>query len=204
MEMAAKKAVATVPQSTYFCILCFYQYHLIIITNQKTSFNASYSWAYMFYLSDISASIQKVDKMKVLFICNNNVARSQMAEAIFNSIAKKSVATSAGIDAEANGFAGKEIDEAGPKVVKVMLANGFDIRKKESKQLNDKMLEEADIVVFMADKGRMPKAVAAHKNLIVWDDLPDPRFKGYDAIAETFEAVKKHVLELVKQLGNAV
>jgi len=139
--------------------------------------------------------------MKILFICNNNVARSQMAEAIFNSIAKKSRAISAGIDAKANGFAGKELSEAGPKVSKVMLANGFDIRKKRSKQLNGKMLKDADIVVFMAE-GKMPKAVAAHKNLIVWDDLPDPRFKGYDAIVETFKAVKKHVLELVSGLGD--
>ncbi|MCL5101750.1 MAG: hypothetical protein M1544_00105 [Candidatus Marsarchaeota archaeon] len=37
--------------------------------------------------------------MKVLFVCKANVGRSQMAEAIFNKLAKgMAVATSAGVD----------------------------------------------------------------------------------------------------------
>lgn len=43
------------------------------------------------------------------------------------------------------------------------------------------------MAVFMADLKKIPKIVAQHKNLIVWNDLLDPRFKGYDAISNAFQ-----------------
>ena len=41
--------------------------------------------------------------MKVLFVCNGNVGRSQAAEAYFNRLSKKNTAISAGINTEKYG-----------------------------------------------------------------------------------------------------
>ncbi len=76
---------------------------------------------------------------KVLFVCTKNMMRSQMAEAIFNHLAKNAVAESAGTD---------PADEIHPGVRDVLEEAGIALSPEASpRDLSNEMMDEADLVV---------------------------------------------------------
>ena len=76
--------------------------------------------------------------MNILFLCTGNSCRSQMAEGWSRALADDSVTVqSAGIEAH-----GKN-----PRAIAVMQEAGIDISAQESTQLDEAMLETADLVV---------------------------------------------------------
>ena len=81
------------------------------------------------------------DIRTVLFICVHNAARSQMAKAFFNDIAKgRARALSAGSQP------GERVNE---RAVEVMAEVGIDIRREVPIMLTAEMVEEADLVITM-------------------------------------------------------
>jgi arsenate reductase len=81
------------------------------------------------------------DIRTVLFICVHNAARSQMAKAFFNDIAKgRGRALSAGSQP------GERVNE---RAVEVMAEVGIDIRREVPIMLTAEMVEEADLVITM-------------------------------------------------------
>ncbi|MEX0877277.1 MAG: low molecular weight phosphatase family protein [Candidatus Spechtbacterales bacterium] len=75
---------------------------------------------------------------KILFACTENKKRSQMAEAIFNHLAKNSKAESAGT-APAN-----SVD---PMVGEILAERGISFEPHAPKKITDEMLESADYIV---------------------------------------------------------
>lgn len=67
-------------------------------------------------------------KIRVLFICNHNSARSQMAEAFLNSMAGDR------FEAESAGF---DVQELNPLAVAVMMEVGIDISGNKTKEVFD-------------------------------------------------------------------
>jgi len=79
------------------------------------------------------------DMKKVLFVCTKNMIRSQMAEAIFNHLAKKAVAESAGTD---------PADKIHPITRSVLEEAGISLAPEASpKDVSNEMMDEADLVV---------------------------------------------------------
>ncbi len=137
--------------------------------------------------------------MKVLFICKANVGRSQMAEAMFNSLTNgKATATSAGTDPD--GYEGKIIDEVGPKVTACMKDIGLDVSDKVSKKLTEGMVSNADIVVSMVSKDTLPSYLQSSAKLILWD-IKDPKSMDYAGHVEIRDQINGKVKELVKKLN---
>jgi len=86
-----------------------------------------------------------MNKKKVLFICTHNSCRSQMAEAIMNSIyGNKYKAFSAGIE--------KSI--VNPYAVEVMKEIGIDLSKHYSKNIDVYKGETFDFVITVCDNAR--------------------------------------------------
>ncbi len=84
-------------------------------------------------------------KKRVLFICTNNSARSQMAEGILNALyGDKYEAYSAGTDPT----------EINPYAVKVMAEIGIDISKNQSKSIEDLRGLKFDLVVTVCDRAK--------------------------------------------------
>lgn len=108
--------------------------------------------------------------MKVLFICNANVGRSQAAEAIFNSIAASDdFAISAGtIVGEDHGQMLK--DRPGALGMLTALEEvGIDAKRKIRTQLTERLLEGIDNIIVMADRDTWPPYFGEDPRVVVWE-----------------------------------
>ena len=85
-----------------------------------------------------------MDKLKVLFVCVHNSARSQMAETFLNHLAGDK------FKAESAGFEPTKIN---PIVVEVMKEIGFDITNNQTKSVFDffKQGRQFDYVIAVCD-----------------------------------------------------
>ncbi|MDI9646096.1 MAG: low molecular weight phosphatase family protein [Archaeoglobales archaeon] len=127
--------------------------------------------------------------MKVLFVCIKNSARSVIAEAVFNSLAKKWRAESAGIQK------GDKIDE---KVREILEKEGLKA-KELPRSVEEVNLNDYELVVTVCDEISCINLPA--KNVLRWY-IEDPAGKSYEAYKEVFNKIKKKVEELVDELEN--
>jgi protein-tyrosine-phosphatase len=138
-----------------------------------------------------SKIIKEFEKMKhVLFLCVQNAARSQMAEAFFNALAKgKAVAKSAG---------DKPAERVNPLAVQAMKEVGIDISKNKPKKITAEMVEEADVVILMGcPENACP---ITPKEVVDWQ-IEDPEGKSIEKVREIRDVIRKKVEELLAELG---
>lgn len=90
--------------------------------------------------------------MKILFICQENVARSQMAEAYYNYFTKSNNASSAGISKTSPAKYVHPVKE----VVEVMKEEGIDVAGKNVKTIAEEMVEKSDKIFVMCEKEECP------------------------------------------------
>lgn len=129
---------------------------------------------------------------KVLFVCGENAARSQMAEAFFNSMAREWKAESAGT------FPAEKVN---PLAVRAMEEVGVDISSATPKALDMGRLEEFDRIISF---GCIAKAAfPARERLEEWP-LPDPGKGDVEMMREVREEIRKRIISLLEDLeGHA-
>ena len=129
-------------------------------------------------------------KLRVLFICIHNSARSQMAEAFLNTLGgERFEAQSAGLEA----------GTLNPVVVDVMKDVGIDISANKTKQVMDfyKRGEHFDYVIAVCDaasKERCPIFPGA-KQMLHWA-FPDP--SALSGSAEEKRAETRKIRDMIK------
>lgn len=144
--------------------------------------------------------------MKVLFVCVQNINRSQIAEAIFNKLSKKNKATSAGIRPRSPGMPLKE--EHNNPVIPMREA-GYNLSGSKIKGLNSRITKSADKVVFIFNRRKHEKEIPAYlkkfPNKEFWevesisDNLP---FEEYCRLEKKrIRKIRRYVKELVKRVG---
>lgn len=132
--------------------------------------------------------------MKVLFLCEYNIARSQMAQAFFNRIVKKEKAKSAGTNPE---FDGKAINSVNPNAILSMKEIGYDLSKKKSKVLTGKLVDWADKVVVFNCKGDFPSYLLK-SGKIDFHCVTDPANKDLEVYRMTREEIQRIVEDFVE------
>ncbi len=139
--------------------------------------------------------------MEVLFVCKGNVGRSQMAEAIFNSLADgKATASSAGV--KVGDYEGKTIADIGPVVVECMRDINIDISRNTPKALTKEMFDHADIVVSMVEnRDLLPEYVRSSGKVLFWD-IENPKLMGHESTAKVRDAIYRYVSALVEQIRS--
>ena len=140
-----------------------------------------------------------MEKIKVLFVCIHNSARSQMAEAYLNKFAgDRFIASSAGI---APG-------RLNPVVVAAMKDDGIDISGNKTKSVEEFLDKKIDYVISVCDATsgeRCPIFPGAVKRLHV--EFPDPSaLKGsfdevLDGTMKIRDDIKVKVAELVRDIA---
>jgi protein-tyrosine-phosphatase len=131
--------------------------------------------------------------MNVLFICNGNVARSQEAAIFFNDASKLNYAQSAGINVKE----GKPID---PLVVSVMHELGYSMQDCYRKYADDKLAEEANLIVSFKPYNELPPSMQNHINVRYWE-VADPQHRPIDFHREVRDNIQLKVNELVNEIG---
>jgi arsenate reductase len=129
---------------------------------------------------------------KVLFVCIENARRSQIAEALFNKLAKgHAVAVSAG---------DRPASKVDPKAIEVMKEIGIDITNRRPKSLTLKMMEEADVVVTMGCGADV--CPVTPKRVDEWQ-IEDPAGKSMQTFRKIRNEIRGRVEKLVETLKNA-
>jgi arsenate reductase len=137
---------------------------------------------------------QEKTKMKrVLFVCTENAARSQIAEGLLRFLGKDQFEVmSAGIE---------PADEVHPLAITVMRERAIDTEGMTTKQIDDDMLQmEFDLVVTVCDHARdhcpaFPNAKAS----MHWS-IPDPvKAKGtHDELLEVFRRARSLIEKRIR------
>ena len=128
---------------------------------------------------------------KILFLCVENSARSQMAEAFFHAYSKKFQAISAGTNPSHN---------LNPLAIQAMKEVGIDITSQKSKLISDEMIAKSSSIINMGCLNRETCPVFA-TDVIDWN-ISDPKGKSIEEVRKIREQIRYEVLALIKKLED--
>ena len=140
-----------------------------------------------------------MEKVKILFVCVHNSARSQMAESIFNSLGHEDFL------AESAGFDPKNIN---PFAIEVMKEIGIDISQNKSKDIFD-LYKQGKIYHYLITvcdetaKERCP-IFPGLQNKITWSFKNPADFTGtqeekLNKTREVRDQIKEHIYSFLSQ-----
>jgi protein-tyrosine-phosphatase len=139
-------------------------------------------------------------RVRVLFLCTGNSARSQIAEALASHLSDGAVQAVS---------AGSHPKPLHPNAVRVLAERGIDISGRESKHLDEFTRSRFGYVVSLCDRVReVCPEFPGHPDVIHWS-VPDPSREGdgedsYPAFARTLAEIEMRVgflLELIAARG---
>jgi arsenate reductase (thioredoxin) len=128
----------------------------------------------------------------VLFVCNHNAGRSQMAEAFFNHYAPE--------DVRAESAGNEPGEEIWPEVIAVMAERGFDLAGQEPKRVTVEMQLRADWAVAVGCEDTCPFVPTT---LEEWE-IPDPAGRPLEEVREIRDLVEGHVQMLLTKDLEAI
>ena len=138
--------------------------------------------------------------MKVLFVCRYNAVRSQIAEAIFNSISKRNRAYSAGVNVRSAGTEGMPVPEETAALMK-----GYDLSKAKRKQLTSEMAESMDRIIVLIPKEEqniLPDYIKNSTETIYWPmEHIGVAQREQEEQSSRVRHIKDKVTALVKEIG---
>ena len=143
---------------------------------------------------------------KILFVCNANVVRSQMAQAFYNHFTKTQNADSAGVNAEKYPTAkiptvadfdahlvAKNLDPLA--VIDLMREKGIEVGTSQRTQLTKDMLCDYDLVVNIANRNQTPDWLKGDN--VVWWKIEDPHAESRELAELACDEIEKRVKKLI-------
>lgn len=136
--------------------------------------------------------------MKVLFICGDNADRSQVAEALFNKYASKSMAEScAGKSTVKVKKRLADIAEVKDTIRIMRSGYGIDLADKLSKPFDQSKVDSADIVITLCGENDCPRIEGARH----WD-IPKLSELDTEGKKKAIKGIEAKVRELIKSIGE--
>jgi arsenate reductase (thioredoxin) len=130
---------------------------------------------------------------RVLFICEGNVGRSPMAEAIFEREADgRHEARSAGT---------RPSSSPSPLVEEAMLEIGIDLAGRRSRKLGAEDIEWADLVVIAGETRGLPDL--SEKQVVVWD-LPRIKHEPLEVVRRARDEIRHLAFKAIHELDCKV
>jgi protein-tyrosine-phosphatase len=130
-------------------------------------------------------------RLRVLFLCTGNSARSQIAEALLEHMSDGTVEAVS---------AGSHPKPLHPNAVRVMRERGIDISTNRTKHLDGFVAKRFDLVITLGDRVReVCPDFAAHPQLVHWS-VPDPALEGSSRRA-SYPAFERTAAELETRIG---
>ena len=141
--------------------------------------------------------MENMKRVRVLFLCTHNSARSQMAEAILRYLGQD------GVEADS---AGTEVTRVHPLVIETMAAKGIDISGQRSKHMNEFLGQPFDYVVTVCDNAQESCPIfPGDPERIHWS-IPDPsavegddetRLKAFGVAADELMTRIRYLLQRI-------
>ncbi len=126
---------------------------------------------------------------EVLFVCEHNAGRSQMAAGLAHQLG--------GDQVEVRCAGSKPGEHIYPAVTEAMSEIGIDITQEFPKPLTDVVVRAADVVITMGCGDSCP--VYPGKRYQDWD-IPDPAGQPIEVVRVIRDEIKAHVTELLEAL----
>jgi arsenate reductase len=134
--------------------------------------------------------------MKILFLCNANVGRSQAAMSYYNHL-HPGDAVSAGTIVDVPGQKLKNRVQA-THIVAVMQEHGIDMSENERTQLTEDMLDGIDKIIIMADKHTVPDYLINKDNVEFWA-VEDAKDKSLERTRQIRDQIQKRIEDLIQR-----
>lgn len=138
--------------------------------------------------------------MKILFVCEGNHGRSQMAEAIFNKFCQgkhTSISSGTTVVTKEKNREGQKIYD--PNIITIIKELGIDISENTRNQVTIEMLKDADKVVVMAEPETFPDFLKLNEKTIFWD-VPDPFQQSLEFARDVRNRLQALVGDFIKTL----
>jgi glutathione/glutaredoxin type arsenate reductase len=129
---------------------------------------------------------------KVMFVCQKNSRRSQMAEGFARTLGKEKIAVTS---------AGLETEQVDPMAVQVMSEIGIDISQQTSKPLSNFHPQEYDVVISLCGCGVNLPAVWLTTEVFEDWQIEDPQGKSIETFRQIRDQIKERVVKLIASLS---
>lgn len=110
--------------------------------------------------------------MKVLFVCRQNIGRSQMAMELHRLAHPTDEVASAGTIVDVPGQMLQ--DAPAPKTIAAMQELGVDVSRNSRQQLTPEMLDGYDKIIVMSEPNNTPEWLESHPRAVRWN-ISDPK-----------------------------
>jgi arsenate reductase (thioredoxin) len=128
----------------------------------------------------------------VLFVCNHNAGRSQIAQALFERYAPD--------DVRAESAGSTPAERVWPNVIEAMREIGIDLSGRRPKKLTVEMQLHADWAITLACGEQCPYVPATVED---WD-IPDPAGKPIEEVRAIRDALETRVRDLIENRLDAI
>lgn len=136
--------------------------------------------------------------MKILFLCRGNTGRSTFAEGLYKKLSGNTDVMSAGTKLSGPP---ETLEERLPKtqhVIDVMAEERIDVSHYLRKSVTPQMVNDADLVINMAEPETVPEFVRNHPDLVTWT-IKDPKGTSLEEHREIKDEIKNKVISLIKE-----
>jgi len=136
--------------------------------------------------------------MNILFLCKGNIARSQISEALLKKYHNiDSVSAGTKLSKPELGELIKSIPLTENLFI-VMNEEGIDFSDKKRKQVDEKMAENADKIIIMAQEETIPEFLKNNEKVTSWD-VEDPKGKSLGEWKELVKQLKDLLKKFVEE-----
>lgn len=133
---------------------------------------------------------------RVLFVCVHNSGRSQMAEALFNRLARER-----GLEAHAESAGTDPAERVNPRVAQVMSEIGIDISESKPRRPTDDMVARSDEIITMGCTMNSGQCPSIRLEKVVDWQLQDPSVMDIDDIRRLRETIRQKVESLLADIN---
>ncbi|MFA9423795.1 MAG: low molecular weight protein arginine phosphatase [Sedimentibacter sp.] len=157
--------------------------------------------------------------MNILFVCTGNTCRSPMAEGIFKYLIKNEHIDNVNISSA--GISAYEGQKANEKAIEVLNSLGIDITNHKSRQLNNSIIDNSDLILTMTNSHKMSILKYAPKvsekvftlkefvntfNEEIIDfrnfDIDDPFGMDYSGYYRSMEEIKSELKKIIVNINK--
>ena len=124
--------------------------------------------------------------VKILFVCEGNIGRSQMAEAFYNYFTNSKDASSAGTNPKTP----KRFLKIPEKICLIMTEENISMNNHKVKLITKQYIKDADKIIIMCEKEYCPEFLINSNKVIYWN-IKDPHHVKIENLRKIKNQIKQ-------------